>query len=128
MIKNTCDLCLLLSTTVVFAIIRLKRKLAESVLMIPIHFTLPITNPSIATVAIYTFVSMWNELNYAMVFLSDKSKMTLSIGLNSFKGEYSTNYVPMFAAVVIAVVPSILVFTVFNRQMMEGVTAGAVKG
>lgn len=90
--------------------------------------TLPLTKPSIATVAIYTFISMWNELSYAMVFLSDKSKMTLPIGLNSFKGEYSTNYVPLFAAVVITVVPSVLIFTLFNRQVMEGMTAGAVKG
>lgn len=86
------------------------------------------TKPSIATVAIYTFVSMWNELNYALVFLSDQSKMTLPIGLNSFKGQYSTNYVAMFAAVAITVLPSIIIFSIFNKQVIEGMVSGAVKG
>ena len=44
-----------------------------------LRITIPIAKPSIATVAIYTFVSMWNELNYALVFLNDQSKMTLPI-------------------------------------------------
>lgn len=92
------------------------------------RITLPIAKPSIATVAIYTFVSMWNELNYALVFLSDRSKMTLPIGLSSFKGQYSTNYVAMFAAVAITVFPSIFIFTIFNKQVIEGMTSGAVKG
>ena len=90
--------------------------------------TLPIAKPSIATVAVYTFVSMWNELNYALVFLSDSSKMTLPIGLNSFKGQYSTNYVALFAAVVVTILPSIIIFTVFNKQIIEGMVSGAVKG
>lgn len=90
--------------------------------------TIPIAKPSIATVAIYNFISMWNELNYALVFLNDSSKMTLPIGLNSFKGMYSTNYVPLFAAVVITIIPSIVIFTVFNKQIIEGMVSGAVKG
>ncbi len=92
------------------------------------RITIPMTKPSIATVAIYTFVSMWNELNYALVFLSDQSKMTLPIGLNSFKGQYSTNYVAMFAAVAITVLPSIIIFSIFNKQVIEGMVSGAVKG
>lgn len=92
------------------------------------HITLPIARPSIATVAIYTFVSMWNELNYALVFLSDQRKMTVPIGLNAFKGQYATNYVALFAAVMITILPSLIVFSVFNRQVIEGMTSGAVKG
>ena len=93
-----------------------------------LRITIPIAKPSIATVAIYSFVSMWNELNYALVFLNDQSKMTLPIGLNSFKGQYSTNYVAMFAAVAITVLPSIIIFSIFNKQVIEGMTSGAVKG
>lgn len=89
---------------------------------------LPIAKPSIATVAIYSFVSMWNELNYALVFMSSKSKMTLPIGLTYFKGEHSTDYAPMLAAVVFVAAPVILVYCVLNKQIMEGMVAGAVKG
>ena len=92
------------------------------------RITIPIAKPYIATVAIYSFVSMWNELNYALVFLNDQSKMTLPIGLNSFKGQYSTNYVAMFAAVAITVLPSFIIFSIFNKQVIEGMTSGAVKG
>lgn len=92
------------------------------------RITLPIAKPSIATVAIYTFVSMWNELNYALVFLSDQRKMTVPIGLNSFKGQYSTNYVALFAAVMITILPSLIIFSIFNKQVIEGMTSGAVKG
>lgn len=99
-----------------------------SMLTVFFHITLPVAKPSIATVAIYTFVSMWNELNYALVFLSDQRKMTVPIGLNAFKGQYSTNYVALFAAVMITILPSLIVFSVFNKQMIEGMTSGAVKG
>ena len=71
---------------------------------------------------------MWSELNYALVFLSDQRKMTVPIGLNAFKGQYSTNYVALFAAVMITILPSLIVFSVFNRQVIEGMTSGAVKG
>lgn len=99
-----------------------------SMLTVFFHITLPVAKPSIATVAIYTFVSMWNELNYALVFLSDQRKMTVPIGLNAFKGQYSTNYVALFAAVMITILPSLIVFSVFNKQVIEGMTSGAVKG
>lgn len=99
-----------------------------SMRMVFFRITLPIAKPSIATVAIYTFVSMWNELNYALVFLSDQRKMTVPIGLNSFKGQYSTNYVALFAAVMITILPSLIIFSIFNKQVIEGMTSGAVKG
>ena len=90
--------------------------------------TLPVSRASIATVAIYTFITMWNELTCAVVFLSDQAKMTLPYGLKAFQGQYSTDYVSTFAAVTIAAVPTVLIFTLFNKQIIAGVTAGSVKG
>jgi raffinose/stachyose/melibiose transport system permease protein len=92
------------------------------------QITLPVSKASIATVAIYTFITMWNELTQAVVFLSDQAKMTLPYGLKAFQGQYSTDYVSTFAAVTIAAVPTVFIFTMFNRQIIAGITAGSVKG
>ena len=89
--------------------------------------TLPVSRSAIATVAIYTFITMWTDLTTAVVFLSDNARMTLPYGLKAFQGQYATDYVSTFAAVAIATVPTVLIFTVFNKQIIAGVTAGSVK-
>jgi raffinose/stachyose/melibiose transport system permease protein len=89
--------------------------------------TLPVSRSAIATVAIYTFITMWNDLTTAVVFLSDNARMTLPYGLKAFQGQYATDYVSTFAAVAIATVPTVLIFTLFNKQIIAGVTAGSVK-
>lgn len=89
---------------------------------------LPLSKTGLFVTGLMTFVSNWNELLLAMVFISDAAKKTLSVTLTYFVGPYSTNYTQMFAAIVIAVVPSILVYCCFSNQIVEGLTAGAVKG
>lgn len=75
-----------------------------------------------------TFVANWNELLLAMVFVSDVNKKTLPVALTYFVGPYSTNYVQMFAAIIIAIAPTIVVYCLFSNQIVEGLTVGAVKG
>lgn len=89
---------------------------------------LPLAKTGFAVVGMMTFVSTWNELLLAMVFISDPAKKTLPVSLTAFVGPYSTNYVQMFAAIVIAVIPTIIVYSIFSNQIVEGLTAGAVKG
>lgn len=89
---------------------------------------LPLSKTGLFVTGLMTFVSNWNELLVAMVFISDTAKKTLSVTLTYFVGPYSTNYAQMFAAIVIAVVPSILVYCCFSNQIVEGLTAGAIKG
>lgn len=98
-----------------------------NMVMLFFRITLPISTSAIATVAIFIFVSMWNDLILALVFINDNLKMTLPYGLKSLQGQYTTDYVSTFAAVTIAIVPTIGIFTVFNKQIIAGVTAGAVK-
>jgi raffinose/stachyose/melibiose transport system permease protein len=93
-----------------------------------VRITLPICKPCIATVALYNFVFMWNELNYALVFISSQRKMTLPLGMSSFKGQFGIDYAGMFAAIVITIIPTIALYVVFNRQIIEGMTSGALKG
>lgn len=89
---------------------------------------LPLCKTGLFVTGLMTFVSNWNELLLAMVFISDARMKTLPVTLTYFVGPYSTNYVQMFAAIVIAVAPTIVVYCCFSNQIVEGLTAGAVKG
>lgn len=89
---------------------------------------LPISKSSIVTVAVITFINVWNDLLLPRIFLTDSNMMTLPVGLTNFQAQYSTDYVGMIAAVIITVIPSIIVYIILHKQIMEGMVAGAVKG
>lgn len=89
---------------------------------------LPISKSSIVTVMVVQFINVWNDLLLPRIFLTDKAKMTLPVGLTNFKAQYSTNYVGMIAAVILTIIPSIIVYVALHKQIMEGMVAGAVKG
>ena len=88
----------------------------------------PLAKTGFMVTGLMTFVGNWNELLLAMVFISKEAKKTLPVSLTKFVGPYHTNYCQMFAAIVIAVVPTIIVYCCFANQIVEGLTAGAVKG
>lgn len=88
----------------------------------------PMITPSIVTVAVITFITAWNDLLFPQIFLSDPNLMTLPVGLTTFQGRYSTDYVGMIAAVVITIIPSIIIYAILHDKIIDGMTAGAVKG
>ena len=99
-----------------------------SIYQIFAQICLPLSKTGLFVTGLMTFVANWNELLLAMVFISDDTKKTLPVSLSKFVGPYNTNYSQMFAAIVIAIVPTIIVYCAFSNQIVEGLTAGAVKG
>ena len=93
-----------------------------------IRIALPLSRVGMFVAGIMTFVGNWNELLLAMVFISDVAKKTLPVTLTYFVGPYATNYVQMFAAIIIAIAPTIIVYSIFSNQIVDGLTTGAVKG
>lgn len=89
---------------------------------------LPIAKSSVVTVAVVQFINVWNDLLLPRIFLTESSKMTLPVGLTNFQAMYYTDYVGMIAAVIITIIPSIVVYILLHKQIMEGMVAGAVKG
>lgn len=89
---------------------------------------IPISRSSVVTVMVVQFINVWNDLLLPRIFLTEQAKMTLPVGLTNFKAQYSTNYVGMIAAVILTIIPSIVVYIVLHKQIMEGMVAGAVKG
>jgi raffinose/stachyose/melibiose transport system permease protein len=98
------------------------------------HFTilwrifLPISLPVLAALFILDFVSTWNEFAMALVLLLDGKNWTLPLSLMAFQGEFGSDYGPLNAAIVTTVLPAVIVYLIFQRYFVGGLTAGAVKG
>ena len=88
---------------------------------------LPLAKTGFMVTGLMSFVNNWNEL-LAMVFISNEAKKTLPVSLTKFVGPYNTNYCQMFAAIVLAIIPTIIVYCMFSNQIVDGLTQGAVKG
>lgn len=93
-----------------------------------LRVTLPLAGPGIAATIIYCFILAWNEFLFATTFISTPELRTLSIGLQSFIGQYSTDWNLLMAGAVVTTVPVIVLFVFLQRYLVAGLTAGAVKG
>ena len=92
------------------------------------HVALPLAKTGFMVTGLMSFVANWNELLLAMVFISKEAKKTLPVSLTKFVGPYNTNYCQMFAAIVLAIIPTIVVYCCFANNIVDGLTQGAVKG
>lgn len=89
---------------------------------------LPLSKPILFTVAILSFLRYWNEFVFALVFINDTSLKTLPLSLAVFSDGYSTNYGLTMGAMAVAVIPTIVVYLIFQEQIMKGMMEGSVKG
>lgn len=89
---------------------------------------LPLLKPSLATVSIFTYLSSWNELMFANTFLSAPKLKTLTVGIMSMAGQHTTNWGPIVAGLVIATLPTIIIYIPLSNQVQKSLMAGAVKG
>ncbi len=84
----------------------------------------PLVKPAVATVVVFRFVPLWNDFFFPLVLMRTTSKYTLPVGLTQFFGEFQTNWSALFAGLVIATVPLIVLFLVATKQIVAGLTAG----
>lgn len=88
---------------------------------------MPLLKPGIATVAIFSALNAWNEFLLALLYVQDDALKTIPTGLLAFSSRYVTDYGLLFAALTIVTVPMIVIYVAFNRQIVEGITAGSLK-
>lgn len=93
-----------------------------------ISIILPLIKPAIATVSIFTYLQAWNELMFANTFIHDQKYKTLPVGIMSLSGQYSTEWGPIGAGLVIATIPTIIIYVLMSNQVQASLTNGAVKG
>ncbi|WP_439657016.1 carbohydrate ABC transporter permease [Lentzea sp. HUAS TT2] len=90
--------------------------------------TLPQLKPAIVAVGSFAFIGAWNNFLFALMFASRQDKFTLPVGLSYALGEFNTDFGALAAGGVVAAVPVVLVFAVVQRFLVQGLSAGAVKG
>ena len=99
-----------------------------NVFMLFLKIITPLTKPAIATVTVFNFLGIWNDLLMSLVFITEEKHKTLQLGLLRFQSQFTTRYSPMLAALTIAMIPVIVVYLFLQDKIVEGVSAGAIKG
>jgi len=91
---------------------------------------IPLSTPGIVTVAIFKFLGLYNNFLGPFIYLSDPAKYTIGVNMYqaNMKMQYTSDWVTMFAGVVIVMIPSVIFYMMFQRRIMEGATMGAMKG
>ncbi|MFV0361802.1 MAG: carbohydrate ABC transporter permease [Suipraeoptans sp.] len=89
---------------------------------------LPMVKPVIATVTILTFINTWNEFMLASIFITKSQMKTLTVGIQEMVGQYTTNWGPIGAALVLASLPTLIIYIVMSKQVQKSFISGAVKG
>lgn len=92
------------------------------------RIVLPLSRPGLAVVAIFTFLYSWDEFPWAHVAIQEVSKRTLPIAIALFHGQHVTQWGRVFAASMIALIPVVVVFAVFQRYFIRGISTTGMKG
>ncbi len=100
-----------------------------SIYQIFYRVALPMVANGLVTIALVQFFFLWNDLLFSLTFISSDSNRTIQTGLLNFTGEHgSVDWGPTFAAISLAVIPTLLLYVVLNQKVIKGLTAGSVKG
>lgn len=88
---------------------------------------LPLIRPAIATVAVFTMIPAWNDLWFPLILAPSDETKTVTLGVQQFIGQYVTDWNSVLAALSLAVIPILIMYVIFSRQLIRGLTSGAVK-
>jgi raffinose/stachyose/melibiose transport system permease protein len=88
---------------------------------------LPLVRPALGTVAVFNIIPIWNDLWFPLIFISSDSVKTVTLGAQVFLGQFKNDYSATLAALTLSMVPVVILYVLFARQLVRGLTAGAVK-
>jgi raffinose/stachyose/melibiose transport system permease protein len=90
---------------------------------------LPMVANGLVTIALVNFFFLWNDLLFSLTFISSDSNRTIQTGLLNFTGQYGqVDWGPTFAAISVAVIPTLILYLVLNQQVIKGLASGSLKG
>jgi raffinose/stachyose/melibiose transport system permease protein len=89
---------------------------------------LPLVRPVIATVAVFSMIPIWNDLWFPLILSPGEETRTVTLGVQQFIGQYTVNWGAVLAALSVAILPVLVMYVIFSKQLIRGITAGAVKG
>ena len=88
---------------------------------------LPLVRPALATVAVFVMISIWNDLWFPLILASGEATKTVTLGAQVFLGQLITDWNAILASLTLAMIPVLLLYILFSRQLIRGLTAGLVK-
>ncbi|OMC69781.1 ABC transporter permease [Paenibacillus odorifer] len=89
---------------------------------------LPLTKPALATLSIFTFQAGWNSFLWPMIVLNDPDKATIQMGLQAFSYNFQTDYGPMMAGALVAILPILVLFLALQHYFVQGIAFSGIKG
>ncbi len=89
---------------------------------------MPLARPGLVTAGTFSFIYCWNEFIYALLLTSSRSARTIQLAIRFFTSQFRTDYAGMFAAIVLTMIPTVVVYIFLHDKIISGLTAGAVKG
>lgn len=91
------------------------------------RLVLPLVRPALATIVVFSMLPMWNDLWFPLILAPGEATKTITLGTQMFIGEYVTDWNAVLAALSVAIIPVVLLYMVCSRQLIRGITAGAIK-
>ena len=91
------------------------------------RLVLPLVRPAMATVAVFTMIPIWNDLWFPLILAPKESTKTVTLGAQMFLGQFQTDWNAVLAALSLAIIPVLVLYLIFSRQLIRGITSGAVK-
>ncbi|MBN9024211.1 carbohydrate ABC transporter permease [Kaistia sp. MMO-174] len=91
------------------------------------RLVLPLVRPAMATVAVFTMIPIWNDLWFPLILAPSEATKTVTLGAQMFIGQYVTNWNAVLSTLSLAILPVLILYLIFSRQLIRGITAGAVK-
>lgn len=93
-----------------------------------VKITIPLLKPVLTTVTVFNLLYVWNEFPLEVTLIQNPAMRTISMGVSMFRGQYSIDYGGLVAGTLLILIPQLIFYGVFQKNLVEGITAGAVKG
>lgn len=91
------------------------------------RLVIPVVRPALASIAVFSIAPIWNDLWFPMVLAPADATKTVTLGAQNFMGQFATNWNAVLAALTLSAVPILVLYLIFSRQIVRGITAGAIK-
>lgn len=88
---------------------------------------LPLVRPAVATVAVFVMIPIWNDLWFPLILAPSEATKTITLGTQQFLGQFVSDWNAVLASLTLAMVPILILYLIFSRQLIRGITSGAVK-
>jgi raffinose/stachyose/melibiose transport system permease protein len=92
-----------------------------------LRLVVPLVRPALATVAVFSLIPIWNDLWFPLILAPSEATKTVTLGAQVFIGQFVTNWNAVLAALTLAILPVLVLYLIFSRSLIRGITSGAVK-